>query len=146
MMLSARERGGVAGLEPLHRVEGDLQRQIEQCRKADDGEAGHDGQVEFEALRHDEDGRELPKRREPAQTQDRVEPDTPFGMAKLGSSRDVGHDSGDLAMIRKSGCRFSEEIMPDLKRDGDHHRVRYADHKLPSRRRAEVAPAGVMAQ
>ncbi len=64
-------------------------------------EAGHDRHVEFEALRHHEDGHELAQRREPAQPQDRVQPDAPLGMAKLGSSRDFGHGS----QISRVACR-----------------------------------------
>ena len=85
--------GGIDRLQPLHRVEGDLQRQIEQRRQADDDEAGHDRQVEFEALHHDEDRRELAQHGEPAQPQDGVQADMALRMAEVGSACDFGHGS-----------------------------------------------------
>ena len=82
--------GGIDRLQPLHRVEGDLQRQVEQRRKADDGDAGDDVDVELEPLHHDENGGELPEHGEPAQPQDRVEADIAARMAKIGGG-DFGH-------------------------------------------------------
>ena len=82
--------GGMDRLQPLHRIEGDLQRQIDQRRQADDDEAGHDRHVEFEPLRHDEDRGELAQHREPAQPQDGVQADMTLRMAEVGIG-DVGH-------------------------------------------------------
>ena len=84
------QRRRIDRLQPLHRVEGDLQREIEQRRKADDGDAGNDGNVEFQPLRHDEDRGELAERRQPAQPQDRIQTDIAVRMAEIGGG-DVGH-------------------------------------------------------
>ncbi len=60
-------RGG--RLQPLHRVETDLQDKVEQPGQADNGHTGDNLDIEFEPLDHDEDGRELAERGEPAQPQ-----------------------------------------------------------------------------
>ena len=86
----------IARLQPLHRIEGDLQRQIEQRGQADDGEAGNHRDVEFEPLRHDEDGGELAEHGEPAQPQDGIQTDMAARMAKIGFC-EVGH-GGSLAV------------------------------------------------
>src|SRR6202022_4888164 len=72
-----------------------LQHQVEQGGQADDGNAGDDLDVEPEPLRHDEDGGKLPEHGEPAQPQDRIQPDVAARMAKIGGGN-VGH-AGSLA-------------------------------------------------
>ena len=94
-----QQRRRIDRLQPLHRVEGDLQREIEQRRQADDGDAGNDGDVEFQPLRHDEDRGELAERRQPAQPQDRIETDIAARMAEIGGGN-VGH-AGSLAARRR---------------------------------------------
>ena len=86
------QSSGIARLEPLHRIEGDLQSKVEQCRQPDDRHAGNDRNVEFESMRDDEDRRELPQRCEPAQPQDGIQPDIAARMAEIGGV-DVGHSS-----------------------------------------------------
>ena len=90
-----QQRRRIDRFQPLHRVEGDLQHQIEQRGQADDGEAGNHRDVEFEPLRHDENGGELAEHGEPAQPQDGIQTDIAARMAKIGGG-DVGH-SGSLA-------------------------------------------------
>ena len=82
-----QQRRRVDRLQPLHRVEGDLQHQVEQGGQADDGDAGDDRDVEFESLHHDENGGELAEHREPAQPQDGVQTDMAARMAKIGGER-----------------------------------------------------------
>jgi hypothetical protein len=74
-------------LQPLHRIERDLQREVEQRRGADDGKARHDRQIEFETLGDDEDRRELSERGKPAQPQDGVQPDIALRVAQVGGGR-----------------------------------------------------------
>ena len=90
------QRRRIDRFQPLHRVEGDLQREIEQRREADDGDAGNDGKVEFQPLRHDEDRGELAERRQPAQPENRIQTDIAVRKAEIGGC-DVGH-CGSLAV------------------------------------------------
>jgi hypothetical protein len=78
-------------LQPLHRMDLDLQREVHQRRQRDDDEAGHDRHVELEALSHHEDRRELAERGKPAQPQDRIQPDRAPRMAEVGGGN-FGHD------------------------------------------------------
>ena len=84
------QRRRIDRLQPLHRVEGNLQCEIEQRRNADDGDAGNDGEVEFQPMRHDEDRGELAERCQPAQPEDRIETDIAVRKAEIGGV-DVGH-------------------------------------------------------
>src|SRR5262249_32139864 len=68
-------------------------------RQPDDGDAGDDRNVEFQPLRHDEDGGELAEHRKPAQPQDRIQADMSLRMAKLGS--------GNFSHIGQLGTAFS---------------------------------------
>jgi hypothetical protein len=58
--------------------------------QADDGNAGDDRDVEFEALHHNENGRELAEHREPAQPQYRIQTDIAARMANIGGCN-FGH-------------------------------------------------------
>ena len=79
-----RQQGGRIGrLQPPHRVEHDLQRQIEDGRQADDDDAGHHGHVEFQSLHDDENGGELAQHGEPAQPEDGVEADVAMRVAEV---------------------------------------------------------------
>jgi hypothetical protein len=77
-------------LQPLHRIERDLQHEIGQRREADNGAAGNHGKLETQPLRHDEDRGELAERRQPAQPQYGIETDVAARMAKIGS-RNFSH-------------------------------------------------------
>ena len=77
-------------LEPAHRIEGDLQRDVDGRRERDHRQAGNQRQLEIEPLLDDEDGRELAEHGEPAQPQDRVQPDMRARFAKIGGGV-VGH-------------------------------------------------------
>src|SRR5277367_4136345 len=79
-----QQRGRKRRLEPLHRIEPELKDQIQKRGKADDGEARHDLDIEFKTLLDDEDSRELPKRGEPAQPQNRVQTDLAARETKIG--------------------------------------------------------------
>jgi len=68
-----------------------LQREIEQRRNADDGNAGNDGKGEFQPMRHDEDRGELAECCQPAQPENRIETDIAVRKAEIGGG-DVGHD------------------------------------------------------
>src|ERR1700687_3751274 len=65
---------------------------VEQAGQADDGDAGHHRNVEFEPLNHDKNRGKLPERGEPAQPQDRIETDMAARMAKIGGSN-FGHEA-----------------------------------------------------
>ena len=78
------QRRRVDRFQPLHRVEGDLQCEIDQRRQADNGDAGNDGNVEFQPLRHDEDRSQLAEGCEPAQPQYRIQTDMAARLAKIG--------------------------------------------------------------
>jgi hypothetical protein len=81
-----RKQGGrIDRFQPLHRIERDLQREIDQRREADNGDARNDGNVELQPVRHDEDRGELAERRQPAQPQYRIETDMAEWMAKIGA-------------------------------------------------------------
>ncbi len=62
------------GLEPLRLVKADAQRHVEQHRERDDGEAGPDRNLEFEAEMHDQDRGELAENREPSQPDQGIQP------------------------------------------------------------------------
>ena len=85
-----QQRRGIDRFQPLHRIEGDLQHQIEQRREADDGDAGDDREIEIEPLHHDKNSRELAEHGKPAQPQNRVQTDIAARMAEIGGC-DVGH-------------------------------------------------------
>ena len=55
-----------------------------------DSHAASPPAIEVEPLLDDEDGRELPEHREPAQPQDRIQPDMRARFAKIGGGG-VGH-------------------------------------------------------
>ncbi len=94
-----QQRRRIDRLQPLHRIEGGLQREIEQRGQADNGDAGNDGKVELEALHHDEDGGELAEHGEPAQPQDRIQTDIAARVAEIGGG-DVGHSTSLAAQGR----------------------------------------------
>jgi len=88
--VQGQQRRRVGRLQPLHRVESDLQDEIEQGGQADDGHTGGDLDIEFEPLDHDEDGDELAEHGEPTQPQYRVQTDIAARMTKIGGG-DVSH-------------------------------------------------------
>ena len=100
-MFRRQQRRRIGRFQPLHRVEGDLQHQIEQRGQPDDGDAGYHRDVEFEPLHHDEDGGELAQHRQPAQPQDRIQTDIAARMAEIGGG-DISVISGSLAACRAS--------------------------------------------
>ena len=102
-----KQRRRIERFQPLHRVEGNLQREIEHRRNADNGNAGDDGKLEFQPLPHDEDRGELAERSQPAQPQDRIETDIAVSKAEIGGCN-VGH-CGSLAVWKRDHkfARFS---------------------------------------
>ena len=72
--IEAQQPGGAVGFEPLRLAEADAQRHVEQRRKRDDGEAGPDRNLEFEAEMHHQHGGELAENREPTQANQRIQP------------------------------------------------------------------------
>ena len=99
-----QQRRRVDRLQPLHRIERDLQREIQQRREADNGDAGHHGNVEFQPLCHDEDRGELAEHRQPAQPQNRIQTDIAVWLAEIGVCS-VGH-AGSLA-VRRHDHKFA---------------------------------------
>ena len=106
-----REQGRrVDRFQPLHRVERDLQYEIGQRRKADNGDAGDHGNVKIQSLRHDEDRGELAERRQPAQPQYCIKTDMAARMAKVGVGN-FGH-SASLAVWRRDH-KFARSLRPN---------------------------------
>ena len=104
-----QQRSRIGRFQPLHRVEGDLQHQIEQRGQADDGDAGNHRDVEFEPLRHDENGGELAEHGEPAQPQDGIQTDIAARMAKIGGG-DVGHVPEFSRAEATTNCKPTNEF------------------------------------
>ena len=65
---------------------------------------GIDGDVEFQPLGDDEDGRELAERRQPAQPQDRIQTDIAVRMSKIGDGN-VSHVGSLAAQGRRRQIR-----------------------------------------
>ena len=109
-----QQRRRIERLQPLHRVEDGLHREIDHRRKADDHEAGEDRELEIQSLRDDEDGGELPQNGQPPQSQDGVEADIAVRLAKFGRHY-VGHGRS-LAVRRHDhkSARRSQSLAPAI--------------------------------
>ncbi len=103
--IERQQSSRIGRLQPPHRVERDLQCKIEDRRQADDDDAGHHRQVEFQSLHDDENGGELAQHGEPAEPQDGVEADLALRMAKveagvIGHGRSLASHRSDYKSVR----------------------------------------------
>ena len=95
-MLSASSAAAWIGSSRCIGLKAICSARLSSAADADDGDAGNDGKVEFQPLRHDEDRGELAERRQPAQPEDGIETDIAVRKAEIGGG-DVGH-CGSLAV------------------------------------------------